>query len=184
MSYLRSTLLCLLAFCAIETLPAQTAAAPLKVTSPDGQIVFQLFEGQPAKGAENRSAWEKPAPSPLRYAVEFRGKPMIAESTLGLELEGQPALGPGMQNSGAETGAADETYTIPVGKTSSVRNHYNSLHADYEDATGRKLQIEVRVFDDGVAFRYMVPEQPALKQVRIAAEDTDFSFVKDATTYP
>ncbi len=171
MPCLRSTLLCLLAFCAAEMLPAQTAAAAsLKVASPDGQIVFQLFDGQP--------------PSGLRYAVQFHAKPMIAESNLGLEVEGQPALGPGMQNSGAETGAVDETYTIPVGKTRSVRDHYNSLRAGYEDATGRKLQIEVRVFDDGVAFRYVVPEQPALKQVRITREDTGFTFVKDATTYP
>jgi alpha-glucosidase len=78
----------------------------------------------------------------------------------------------------------DESYTIPVGKTSTVRNHYNSLRVDFEDLAGRKLTIEARVFDDGVGFRYLVPEQPSLKQVRIAHEMTEFSYVKDATTYP
>jgi alpha-glucosidase len=185
MSHLRSTLLCLLALCTAETLTAQTGdTAPLKVTSPNGQIVFLLFEGHAAKGATDHEAFEAPAPSSLRYAVEFRGKRMIAESSLGLEAAGQSALGPGMRNMGAETGSTDQTYAIPVGKTSSVRDHYNSLHADYEDAAGRKLGIEVRVYDDGAAFRYIVPDQPALKQVRIARENTEFAFSKDATTYP
>ena len=185
MSNLRSTLLCLLALCTAETLTAQTGdTAPLKVTSPNGQIVFLLFEGHAAKGATDHEASEAPAPSSLRYAVEFHGKRMIAESSLGLEAAGQSALGPGMRNMGAETGSTDQTYAIPVGKTSTVRDHYNSLHADYEDAAGRKLTIEVRVFDDGVAFRYIVPDQPALKQVRIAHENTEFAYAKDATTYP
>jgi alpha-glucosidase len=176
---LRSAWLCLLVFCAVETLTAQGSnTAALKVTSPNGQIVFLLFEGQAAKGAS------EPAVAGLRYAVEFHGKRLIAESKLGLEAVGQPALGPAMRNTGAETGTHDETYSIPVGKTSSVRDHYNGLHADCEDADGRKLAIEVRVYDDGAAFRYVVPEQPALKQVKIAREDTEFIYAKDATTYP
>ena len=185
MSHLRSTLLCLLALCIAETLTAQTGdTAPLKVTSPNGQIVFLLFEGHAEKAATDHEALEAPAPSSLGYAVEFRGKRMIDESSLGLEAAGQSPLGPGMRNMGAETGSTDQTYAIPVGKTSSVRDHYNSLHADYEDAAGRKLGIEVRVYDDGAAFRYIVPDQPALKRVRIARENTEFVFSKDATTYP
>jgi alpha-glucosidase len=177
MACLRSMLFCLLAFCTVETLAAQGGdTAPLRVTSPNGQIVFVLFEGQAAKGAT--------ASTGLRYAVEFHGKQMIAESKLGLEPTGQPALGPGMRNMGAEIGSTDHTYTIPVGKTSSVRDHYNSLHANYEDEQGRKLAIEVKVFDDGAAFRYVVPDQPGLKQVKIAHEDTEFTYAKDATTYP
>jgi alpha-glucosidase len=168
---------CLFAFCTVETLAAQGAAtAPLKVSSPNGQIVFLLSEGQAAK--VNATATE------LRYSVEFHGKQMIADSRLGLEPVGQPALGPGMRNMGAETGSEDRTYSIPVGKTRSVRDHYNSLHASYEDEQGRKLAVEVKVFDDGAAFRYVVPDQPAAKQVKIAHENTEFIYAKDATTYP
>ena len=120
----------------------------------------------------------------LEYSVEFHGKQLIAPSELGMELVGQQPLGPLMRLTGEETENADESYTIPVGKTRTVRNHYNGLRADFEDASGRKLTIEVRAFDDGVAFRYLVPEQPGMKQVRIAREDTEFTFAKDAETYP
>ena len=49
---------------------------------------------------------------------------------------------------------------------------------------GPNLSIEVRAFDDGVAFRYVVPEQPALNTVRITGERTQFRYSNDATLYP
>ena len=65
-----------------------------------------------------------------------------------------------------------------------MRDHYNSTLADFEDASGRKLSIEIRAYDDGVAFRYIVPAQPKLNKVRIEHELTEFTFAKDATLYP
>ena len=35
-----------------------------------------------------------------------------------------------------------------------------------------------------MAFRYIVPKQEGLDQVRVAAERTTFRLAKDATTYP
>jgi alpha-glucosidase len=86
--------------------------------------------------------------------------------------------------SASKTETVDETYTIPVGKTSSVRDHYNALHAQFRDASGRKLDIDIRAYDDGVAFRYSVPAQPSLQQVRIAHELTQFIFPQDTTSWP
>jgi alpha-glucosidase len=71
-----------------------------------------------------------------------------------------------------------------VGKTSTVRDHYNSARADFEDAAGRKLSIEVRVYDDGAAFRYLVPDQPSLKEAHIAHEGTEFCYAKDSASWP
>jgi len=176
MSNLRALLLCLLAFITVETLAAQEVAATTKVTSPNGQITLLLFDGGATPGVGQADD--------LRYAVEFHGKRLMDTARLGLNLAGQPALGPGMHKAAEQPVSVDESYTIPVGKTSTVRDHYNGVRADFEDAGGRKLTIEVRAFDDGVAFRYVVPEQPALKQVRISGELTEFSYVKDAATYP
>jgi len=169
MTRLRLGLVCLVGLFAGGLSFAQgNNPAPLKASSPNGQIVFSLLDGG----------------SGLRYAVEFHGKPLIAESKLGLEIQGQAALGPQMHSVGAKTGTVDESYTIPVGKTSTVHDHYNFLRADFADASGRKLTIEVRVFDDGLGFRYAVPEQAGLGQVKIAREDTEFTYAKDAMTYP
>ncbi|MGA8086035.1 MAG: glycoside hydrolase family 97 protein [Terracidiphilus sp.] len=152
-------------------------AAGIEVKSPDGQIVFLLSDG-PTGGAA------KAATADIHYSVQFRGKQLMNESVLGLKLQGQPALGPGMHRVNERTSQHDETYTIPVGKTSEVRDHYNSTLADFEDASGRKLSLEIRAYDDGVAFRYIVPAQPNLKDVRIERELTEFTFAKDASLYP
>jgi len=185
MTSLRAILLCLLVFFVVGTATAQTGnAGPIKVTSPNGQIAFLLFDGAPTVDAEAQARRNAQGPEGLRYAVEFHGKRLLAESALGLEIEGQPALGPGMHRTGAQTDSVDESYSIPVGKTSTVRDHYNSVRADFADASGRMLTVEARVFDDGVGFRYAVPDQAVLKQVRIAHELTEFNYVKDATTYP
>lgn len=183
MNSLRALALALLASCLVVSANAQnTTVGPLKVSSPNGQITFLLYDASmpPADGAQSAHG----VPAGLRYAVEFHGKQLLTESALGMGIVGQPALGPGMRSTGSQTSSADDTYAIPVGKTKTVRDHYNGLHAEFEDASGRKLAIEVRVFDDGIGFRYVVPEQPALGQVRIAHETTEFNYVKDATTYP
>ncbi len=164
----RMVLTGLIAMLTVQAAMAQNSA---QVVSPNGQIMLTLL---PA-GAANAN---------LRYTVEFHGKRLIEESKLGLEMEGQPVLGAGMHLTGSTAETVDESYSIPVGKTSSVRDHYNGLHAEFTDATGRRLTIEVRAFDDGVAFRYSVPAQAALTQVKILHEDTEFSFAKDAESYP
>ncbi len=179
MPALRVLLLCLSALLAAETLAAQAGnTSPVRVTSPNGQIALLLYGAGTANVAGGQAIGD------LRYAVVFHGKQLLAESKLGLEFDGQPALGPGMRLTGSEPESVDVSYTIPLGKTRMVRNHYNGVRADFEDGGGRKLTIEARAFDDGVAFRYMVPEQPAFKDVRITREDTEIAYVKDAVTYP
>ena len=71
-----------------------------------------------------------------------------------------------------------------AGKANPIRNHYNAVTVQTVEtaASGRRLTIEARAYDDGVAFRYVVPEQPAVKELRILNESTQFRFSKDANT--
>lgn len=185
MGFLRVTACCVSAIFLAGVVTAQSSEAPaVKVSSPDGQITLMLFNGSGASSGAQAADGAASA-NDLRYAVDFRGKQLIGESKLGLELESQPALGPGMRMTGSQNEAVDQSYTIPVGKTSTVRNHYNGVRAEFADESGRKLTIEVRAFDSGVAFRYLVPEQSSLGQhVNVTQELTQFSYVKDAVTYP
>ncbi len=186
MPTLRPTGVCLL-FVATGFLSAQspgnaeTAAAT--VTSPNGQIALQIYSADSASGVSSGNG-SSSINNYLQYAVSFHGKPLFVASRLGLDLVGQPVLGVGMRKTGEQPESADDTYTLPVGKTREVRNNYKGVRADFEDAAGRRLSIEVRAFDDGVAFRYLVPKQPAIGQTRIAHELTEFTYAKDALTYP
>ena len=159
---------------------AQTPPNPdvrFRVASPDNGIVFILSDARKTRD-------QVKVGNDLTYSVDYHGKWLMDESILGLKLEGQQPLGPGMREMLIHSGQHDETYTIPVGKTSSVRDHYNSALVDLADGTGRKLSLEIRAYDDGVAFRYILPDQPELHKVRIEHELTQFNYAKDATLYP
>ena len=185
MTRTRLMLICLFALSATQiSLGQQADTGARRVSSPDGSITFLLSGALPVVDETGVFAAKNPVESSMFYAVEFRGKRVIEHSRLGLELAGPGALGPGMRESAPPTGQADETYTIPVGKTKAVRNNYNWLRADFADRSDHKISVEVRVFNDGVAFRYTIPDQPSIHQVKIAHELTEFTFAKDATSYP
>src|SRR5215469_11473777 len=154
----------------------------VRVASPDDQLVLTIATG-PAQPEPNAPPRARPVEG-LRYSVQFHGKPLFENSALGLKLEGQTPLGPGMTLVNQQQGSSDQTYTIPVGKTSSVRDHYNSVRADFQDAQGRKLTVEARAYGDGVAFRYILPGQAAIRNTNIEHELTEFHYSKDASLYP
>jgi alpha-glucosidase len=104
---------------------------------------------------------------------------------LRLELQGQRPLEPDLHTVKATQSSHDETYHLVTGKSSQVRDHYNTLRIDLEesDDLGRNLAIETRAYDVAVAFRYVVPEQNTLRNLRLTKESTEFRIAKDATSY-
>ena len=161
---------------AVVTAAAQTGSVALK--SPDGalEISIATVRGQTAQAAGGQ----------LAYRVAFRGQPVLEWSNLGLLIEGAPALGPAVRIESAQTSNQDETWTSPQGKANPIRNHYNAVTVQTVEtaANGRRLVLEARAYDDGVAFRYVVPDQPSVKELRILNESTQFRFSKDARTFP
>jgi alpha-glucosidase len=169
---------------AAATAMALTAAAALaqsdliKVPSPNGQIEFRLMVAQP------HEAYALPR---IAYQVYFQGKRLVDTSFLGYEIEDPvPLLGENVGLTASKTESVDETYAIPAGKTKTVRNRYNSALAEYlqNGSLGRRIDIEARAYDDGVAFRYIVPNTTPVPEIRIDNEDTEFNFEKDGQAYP
>jgi alpha-glucosidase len=152
------------------------AAPPAVVSSPDGAIRFTLSRMPAGRGGATR----------LAYDVSFHGSPVVLPSGLGLAIDGQGPLGPDLAPMGVTSSSVDQSYTVPVGKSSTVRDHYNAISVDLQEPAppSRRVTIDVRAYDDAVAFRYRVPSQPGLGEVRITNELTEFQLAKDATTYP
>jgi alpha-glucosidase len=48
---------------------------------------------------------------------------------------------------------------------------------------GRRITLEVRAYDDGVAFRYVIPKSTPLNEILIVNEDTEFRFAAEAATF-
>jgi len=164
-----------LALLAVFTAAAQTGLVALQ--SPNGTLDISV--------ATVRGRSVEAAGGQLAYRVTFRGKPLIEWSNLGLLLEGAPPLGPTVHIDSSQPSSQDETWTAVQGKASRIRNHYNAVSVETVEtaAPGRRLLVEARAYDDGVAFRYVVPEQPAIKELRILNEATQFRFSKFANTF-
>jgi len=169
-------LLKLLALVLLALLAAAAQTGPVVLTSPDGalEISVATVRGQAVQAAGGQ----------LAYRVAFHGQPVLQWSNLGLILEGSPALGPAVRIESSQPSSQDETWTAVQGKASRIRNHYNAVAVQTVEtaANGRRLVVEARAYDDGVAFRYAVPEQPSLKELRILNEATQFRFSKFAST--
>ncbi len=122
----------------------------------------------------------------LTYSVKYRSKPLILPSGMALEIQDQENLGPNVRIVQSRPGSVDETYSLPHGKANPVRNVCQTLAVDVAETgrQARKMTVEARAYDDGVAFRYVVPDQPSLHEVRLSGERTEFRLAKDGMTYP
>ncbi len=154
-------------------LVAQTE--PVSLKSPDGQVAisFECVSANSDGGGQ------------LVYSVTYRGKPLITQSALRLELAGARPLGASVQIVQQTPSQGDETYRLVTGKASVVRNHYNAVRLELAETNGlrRQLEMEARAYDDAAAFRYVIPDQHAIREFRLASEKTEFRISKDATTY-
>jgi alpha-glucosidase len=108
----------------------------------------------------------------------------VAHASLGLDLAGQPPLGPGLEILSSERTDHDQTYPVPVGKTALARDHHHQLLVELRETSPphRRLHLILRAFDDAVAFRYHLPDQPALSPTLVLTDElTRWSFPGDPT---
>ena len=142
----------ILTFAALTAFAAAMQAQT--VTSPDGQVKvdFSLTpSGQP------------------EYEMTYKGKEVIKPSKLGFELMKGKPLKDGFKVASVDTLTFDETWTPVWGEENAIRNHYKEMRVNLEQpATGRKMSIAFRVFNDGMGFRYEFPMQKKLARFTIS----------------
>jgi len=151
--------ICALLLAAAAAVFAETDTVSL--ASPDGQLVLRLFVVSPKDSILVR----------LAYSVTFRGKLLMDTSLLGIAIHDQEVF-------------LGETVGLINAKQESV-DHYNSLIAQYiqNGSLGRRITIEARAYDDGVAFRYYIPRTSTVEDLQIEEELTDFHFAQDGAAY-
>ncbi len=140
------------------------------VSSPDGRVEVQT-NAEPSVGRTD-------------FQVRFRGRALV-EGALGLSVRGTNLL----DNAAVRTSrlrSSDRTYTVPFGKSNPIRDHFNELTLELEprDGTIRKLRVVFRVYDDGVAFRCVVPAQEGVDSIEITDEPTRLRFPGNPQTWP
>ncbi len=134
------------------------------ILSPDGDLkfTFKLNEGVPT------------------YSVEYKQAPVILDSRLGFYLNGAEDLLDGFTVLSSEQSTFDETWEPVWGEEIAIRNHYNELLVHLEQpTTERKMDIRIRLFDDGYGLRYEFPRQDGLTYFTVKEERTEFALTGD-----
>jgi alpha-glucosidase len=135
------------------------AQKKINLTSPDGHLRFYF----------------KLVNKTMMYSVVFKGSTIIDYSSLGLQFE----------NDNFETNLTmnkpvyrdtSEDYELIVGKTKQVHTHYKEVAIPLEETVTpfRKINLLVRIFNDGLAFRYELPEQKNFTFFTLLNENTTF----------
>lgn len=148
-------------------------AEDLVCKSPDGRLEVRFAAD--AKG--------------LAWMLSKDGKTMVRPSRLGLEFSGLPAFGE-FCIVGYDERAADSTWTNRLYRRLEIRDCYNETTVWLEERTApkpcarpRRLGLCFRAYDEGVAFRYVIPEQPEIPGFQLLRELTEWRFADDPTAW-
>ena len=146
----------------------------VSVESPDGDVLVQL---------ELQDADDQKVVATL--SVFYRGTALVEDSRLGLEFSQGGYFGSDLQITKVVTSKHDETYQLAVGKSSTARDHYRQVVVtlDEQPEPHRRIELVLRAYDEGAAFRYRIPEQPALKTFTITQEHSQFSLDSNCQAY-
>lgn len=153
------------------------ASQPLTATSPDGNLVI-TFE---------LKAMPQPYLGGVRayYRVSYKGQEVLRDSPLGLDFKGGKALDQDFELIASDRQSHDSTWENRFGAERQVRDHYNQLTVSLRESSppNRLMTLEFRAYDEGVAFRYVLPKQDNLNEFVLSSEDTGFYFARDASAF-
>jgi len=132
----------------------------MSVASPDKSIVFNLKMTDTA---------------PL-YKVSYKGKPILRYSGLQFNFLEGGKFPLNLKSAKPVYTQKIESYELVVGKNKKITSRYTQMVVAMEENTGlkRKINLVVRVFNDGIGFRFEFPEQE-WKSYTLTNEQTEFN---------
>jgi len=120
----------------------------------------------------------------LRYTIKRGGEDVIGESRLGLQFLEQHGLDADLRILSTETTKSDTTWEQPWGERRMVRDNHTELLIKAERVSPKlTFNIRIKAFNDGIGFRYEVPEQAGLGDVSITRELTDFNVGQETNSW-
>jgi alpha-glucosidase len=134
-------------------------SSPVEVRSPDGRNIITLWAGNSGR---------------LHYRVDRDGQSLISPSALGPKLVDGGDIGKGAELVDVRRGKRDENFELPWGKARMVTDRCATATLFIESPADIRWEIEARAYDDGVAFRYVLPAQAGRTTFELSGEATEF----------
>jgi len=138
------------------------------ISSPDGKntIMFTVTNGI------------------ANYAVNHGETKIILPSKLGFIFKNNDSLASHFEVLSIQESAFDTTWKQVWGEKQFIRNNYKQLAVKLQDKgeNKRTLEVQFRAFNDGVAFRYVYPNQ-GKDELIIMDELTEFNLAQDGQAW-
>ena len=164
LSHLKRVLIfcCITIFLTIKTHSQDS----LSLQSPNGHIRFSLLvmaNGQ------------------LSYTTTYQQKEIIKQSALGIE-----GWKDKLSLQSVTSTKTDTTWKPVYGEKNLIHDHYNArLFSFWKNSNAKQcMQVEVRAYDEGLAFRYNFPEHPSGgSDITITKDLTEFSLPEETKAW-
>lgn len=113
-------------------------------------------------------------------SVAASGKELLCIESSGLEAD-EAVLSHGFSIADVSHRSADETWTQPWGENRTVRDNHREMAVKMTNPEGVQLTLRVKVFDDGLGFRYEY--ETGCDSLTVTAENTCFRFAEDGMSW-
>ena len=136
------------------------------LTSPDNKIGlnFEIIDGE------------------AFYSINKDEKSVIKKSKLGILLENKLNIGKDLEIIKASTSSNNSSWTPDFGEFDEIIDNYKKL--DVTLSNGEiNFNIVFRVYNDGVAFKYHVPNQSGITNYNVIDEYSEFNLNSDDTAW-
>jgi alpha-glucosidase len=144
--------------------PALSQQLPVTVRSPDTRVAVHI--------AQNGAGQ-------LVYSIERKGETVVANSSLRLRIAEGDLSSIDVRQIWPRS--IDQVHKLVATKAAEARDRFNEITLDIMPRSRalRMMKWVFRAYDDGVAFRYLVPADAGLATLSVKSEDTEFAFGAD-----
>ena len=121
----------------------------------------------------------------LLYQVNHEKKLIVLPSRLGFIFKDGSSFSDSFKIKDIQFSQLDETWQQPWGSVKTIRNHYQEAVISLLSLSEpeNKMDLIIRAYDDGIAFRYVVKDLGETKTVVIQDELTEFNLAEDAQSW-
>lgn len=156
------TCIVLILFCAC------TSINQVDVKSPNGNINLDLKLSESGQ---------------LNYTIQVDDNEVISLSRLGLNLKSDSLFTTGLRITEIVNNSKNEEWKPVWGPNKKILEKYNEVAISMKNHADMQLNLYVRVFDDGLGFRYEIPKQNGVDSIYIIKELTEFNLTSNGTAW-
>nr|WP_320119234.1 glycoside hydrolase family 97 protein [uncultured Marinifilum sp.] len=136
--------------------------------SPDGKLGFDLKVNESGQ---------------IFYTLKLENEEVFTTSRLGLSLKSDSLFTDGLQIIDIKKDSKNEEWKPVWGPNKKILEKYNEVAISMKNYDDMQLNLYVRIFDDGLGFRYEIPKQNGVDSIYIIKELTEFNLTNNGTAW-